>query len=139
MSFLQVKASMLIKEKLRQVHSPICPNRRKIAHTRLEAIAGANNPYSLITILGRGYLAIKSGGAIYVTRCAPVEVIPRSHKNCTEEIPDGEETDEHNLEELKKKYPWWLSGREGKESSTSPEKAEAGDTVTLFKGRNTLV
>jgi hypothetical protein len=47
----------------------------------------ADNPYSLITIFGRGHLAIKVGGAVYVTRYAPVEVIPQSHKNCTEEIP----------------------------------------------------
>ncbi len=46
-----------------------------------------NNPYSLITIFGRGHLAIKAGGAVYVTRSAPAEVVPRSHKNCTEEIP----------------------------------------------------
>jgi hypothetical protein len=58
-----------------------------MALTRLEAIAGADNPYSLITIFGQGHLAIKAGGAVYVTRCAPVEVLPRSHKNCTEEIP----------------------------------------------------
>jgi hypothetical protein len=44
---------------------------------RLEAIAGADNPYSLITIFGRGHLAIKAGGAVYVTRSAPVEVLPR--------------------------------------------------------------
>ncbi len=50
-------------------------------------IAGADNPYSLITIFGRGHLAIKAGGAVYVTRCSPVEVLPRSHGNCTEEIP----------------------------------------------------
>jgi hypothetical protein len=87
MSLLQVKASMSIKEKLRQVRSAFCMNRREIAHTRLEAIAGADNQYSLITILGRGHLAIKAGGAVYVTRCAMVEVLPRSHKNCTEEIP----------------------------------------------------
>ncbi len=62
-------------------------NQREIAHTRLEAIAGADNPYSLITIFGRGHLAIKAGGAVYVTRCSPVEVVPRSHRNCTEEIP----------------------------------------------------
>ncbi len=61
--------------------------RREIAHTRLEVIAGADNPYSLITIFGRGHLAIKAVGAVYVTRCAPVEVLPWSHKNCTEEIP----------------------------------------------------
>ncbi len=54
MSFLQVRASMSMKEKLRQVRSAICVNRREIAHTILEAIAGADNPYSLITIFGRG-------------------------------------------------------------------------------------
>jgi hypothetical protein len=87
MSFMQVRASMSMKEKLRQVRGAICVNRREIAHTRLEAIAGADNPYSLITIFGRGHLAIKAGGAVYVTRCSPVEVLPRLHKNCTEEIP----------------------------------------------------
>jgi hypothetical protein len=78
---------MSMKEKLRQVRGAICVNRREIAHTRLEAIAGADNPYSLITIFGRGHLAIKAGGAVYVLRCSPVEVVPRSHGNCTEEIP----------------------------------------------------
>jgi hypothetical protein len=95
MSFMQVRASMSMKEKLRQVRGAICVNRREIAHTRLEAIAGADNPYSLITIFGRGHLAIKAGGAVYVRRCSPVEVIPRSHGNCTEEIPvtvDGTDT-----------------------------------------------
>ncbi len=86
MSFLQVRASMSMKEKLRQVRSAIYVHRREIAHTRLEAIAGADNPYSLITIFGPGHLGIKAGGAVYVTRCALVEVLPRSHKNCTEEI-----------------------------------------------------
>jgi hypothetical protein len=87
MSFMQVRASMSMKEKLRQVRGAICVNRRQIAHTRLEATAWADNPYSLITIFGRGHLAIKEGGAVYVTRCSPVEVVPCSHGNCTEEIP----------------------------------------------------
>jgi hypothetical protein len=87
MSFMQVRASMSMKEKLRQVRGAICVNRREIAHTRLEAIAGADNPYSLITIFRRGHLAVKAGGAVYVMRCSPVEVLPRSHRNCTEEIP----------------------------------------------------
>ncbi len=75
MLFMQVRASMSMKEKLRQVRGAICVNRREIAHTRLEAIAGADNPYSLITIFGRGHLAIKAGGAVYVTRCSPVEAV----------------------------------------------------------------
>jgi hypothetical protein len=87
MSFMQVRASMSMKEKLRQVRGAICENRRDIARTRLEAVAGADNPYSLISIFGRGHLAIKAGGAVYVTKCSPVEVVPRIHSNCTEEIP----------------------------------------------------
>ncbi len=87
MSFLQVRAYMSMKEKLRQVRSAICVNRHEIAHTKLEAIAGADNPYSLITIFGQGHLAIKEGGAMYVRRCALVEVLPRCHNNCPEEIP----------------------------------------------------
>jgi hypothetical protein len=78
---------MSMKEKLRQVRGAICVNRREIAHMRLEASAGADNPYSLVTIFGRGHLAIKARGDVYVTRCSPVEVIPWSHGNCMEEIP----------------------------------------------------
>jgi hypothetical protein len=61
---------MSMKEKLRQVRGAICVNRSEIAHTRLEAIAGADNPYSLITIFGRGHLAIKAGG-LYMSQGAP--------------------------------------------------------------------
>jgi hypothetical protein len=43
-------------------------------------------PYRLITIFG-SHLAIKSDWAVYVTRFAHVEVVPRSHRKCTEEIP----------------------------------------------------
>jgi hypothetical protein len=79
MSFMQVRASMSMKKKLRQVRRAICVNRREIAHTRLEAITGADNPYSLIIIFGRGPLAIKAGGAVYMTRCchAPTRTAQR--------------------------------------------------------------
>jgi hypothetical protein len=64
-SFMQVRASMSMKEKLRQVRGAICVNRREIAHPRLEETVGADNPYSLITIFGRGHLAIKAGSCVY--------------------------------------------------------------------------
>ncbi len=87
MSFLQVKSSMTMMEKLRQVRSTICVNRREITHTLLEAVARADNSYKLIAIFGRGHLAIKAGGAVYTMQCGPVEVVPRFQRNCTEEIP----------------------------------------------------
>jgi hypothetical protein len=46
----------------------------------------SDNPQSLFAIFGHGHLAINVGGSVNVTRCAPVEVIPRSNKNCIEEI-----------------------------------------------------
>jgi hypothetical protein len=48
-----------MKEKLRQVRSAICVNRRKMAHKRLEAVAGADNLYSLIATFRRGHLLSK--------------------------------------------------------------------------------
>jgi hypothetical protein len=59
---------MPTEEKLRQVRGATCVSRSETAHTRLEAIAGADNPCCLITIFGRGRRAIKAGGAVYVTR-----------------------------------------------------------------------
>jgi hypothetical protein len=78
---------MIMKEKLRQVRSAICVNRKEIAHTRLKALADPENPYNLITIFGRGHLAIKAWWAVYVMTCAPVGIIPMSLKSCTEDIP----------------------------------------------------
>ncbi len=54
---------------------------------RLEAIAGADNPYSLLQVFERGHMITKSRAVAYVTRCNPVEVLPRVSSNCTEEIP----------------------------------------------------
>ncbi len=34
--------------------------------------------------------------------------------NKAEHEPDGEETEEHNLEDFWKKYPWWLIGHESR-------------------------
>jgi hypothetical protein len=75
MSFLKVKTSMTMKDKLRQVQSTICRNLRDIAQ-RVEAMAKADNPNSLIVIFGQGYSAMKASGAVYVTRCTAVEVMP---------------------------------------------------------------
>jgi hypothetical protein len=62
-------------------------NCREIVLTRLEAVARADNPDNLIAIFGLGHLVIKAGGADYVTRCAPIEIEPRSHKYRMEENP----------------------------------------------------
>jgi hypothetical protein len=60
MSFLQIKASLGLQEKIQQVRHEICQNRRETAQVRLEAIAGVDNPYSLLQVFGRGHMITKS-------------------------------------------------------------------------------
>jgi hypothetical protein len=87
LSFLQVRSTMTLQETICQVKEEICEDRKQIAHTRLESIAGAENPYSLMQVFGRGQLVTRNGATVYVTRCQAAEVLPRTHTNCTNEIP----------------------------------------------------
>jgi hypothetical protein len=61
------------------LHREICDNRRQIAHVRLESLAGAENPYSLMQVFGRGHQITRNGATVYVTKCQAVEVVPRQH------------------------------------------------------------
>jgi hypothetical protein len=78
-SFLQVKATMSLKEHIKQVKTEICDNRRQIAHVRLESLAGAENPYSLMQVFGRGHQITRNGATVYVTKCQAVELVPPAH------------------------------------------------------------
>jgi len=87
MSFLNIRHAISQREKLRQIKLAICEDRRQILMTRLEAIAGSENPYSLLQILGKGHLVTRAGATVYVNKCKSVSVEPRVHENCTHEIP----------------------------------------------------
>jgi hypothetical protein len=72
---------------LRQVKAEICNNRQHIAQVRLESLAGAENPYSLMQVFRRGHQIMRNGAIVYVTKCKSVEVVPCQHTKCTNEIP----------------------------------------------------
>jgi hypothetical protein len=38
-------------------------------------------------VFGRGHQVTRNGATVYVTRCQAAEVLPRTHTNCTNEIP----------------------------------------------------
>jgi len=62
--------------------------------TGMEAIAGTDNPYSLMQVLGKGHSVVKASSTVYVMQCQSVSVQPRREKNCTHEIPasfDGQD------------------------------------------------
>jgi hypothetical protein len=54
---------------------------------RLERTAVAENPYSLMQEFGRGHQVTRNGAMVSLSRCQAVEVIPRTHTNCSNEIP----------------------------------------------------
>jgi hypothetical protein len=86
-SFQQVKATMSLKEWIRQVKAEICDKRRQIANVRLESLVGAENPYSLMQVFGRGLQITRNGATVYVTKCQADEVVPLQHTEYTKEIP----------------------------------------------------
>jgi hypothetical protein len=55
--------------------------------------------------------------------------------------PAENEVEEQSLEDLRRKYPWWLGGRTGEEASapTRDSSAKTEDVVTLLKGKFTKV
>jgi hypothetical protein len=61
LSFLQVKSTMTLQETIPQVKAEICEDGKQIAHTRLESIAGAANPYSLLQVFGTGHQVTATG------------------------------------------------------------------------------
>ena len=87
LSFLHIKTSLSSWEIIRQIKLAICENRRQILFTWLEAVAGTENPYSLVQVLGPGHVVTKSGATVYVTKCVAVSVEPRAATICTQEIP----------------------------------------------------
>ncbi len=87
LSFLQVRATLMMQETIRQVKTEICEDRKQIAHMRLESITGVENPYSLMQVFKRGHQVTRNGATVYVTRCQATDRLPRTHTNCTNEIP----------------------------------------------------
>ncbi len=43
-----------------------------MAFVQQKAIAGTENPYSLLLVFGHGHIIIKSGAVAYMTLCSPV-------------------------------------------------------------------
>ena len=61
LSILHIKIALSQKEILRQIKLAICENRRQVLLSRLKAIAGSDNPYSLTNVLGCGVQLTRQG------------------------------------------------------------------------------
>jgi hypothetical protein len=86
-SHLHLSSNLKLYRRFEEVQSDICELDRKILHNKLQAIAGALNPYALLDLYGIGHQVIVAGAAAYVGRCVPVEATRAEFGNCTTEVP----------------------------------------------------
>jgi hypothetical protein len=82
MSFLQIKASLGLHEKTRDLTEQ---EGDRPGEARGHSWGG--QPLQPPANVQEGAGLTKSGAVAYVMRCNPVEVLPRVSNNCTEEIP----------------------------------------------------
>ena len=89
LSFITVQNLYATNDVIRQIKAEICLNRKKLVETWLSTIASGEHPYTVEQLFGRGHLAIRSGAAVYISKCKDTEVIVRNNDlvNCTAEIP----------------------------------------------------
>jgi len=86
-SFLHLTSNLQMRARFEDIVADVCMLDRKILFNKVQAIAGVENPYSLMDIYGPGHHIYKGGVNAYVARCVPVEVKMAEFPNCTNEIP----------------------------------------------------
>lgn len=87
LGFLHLKTNLDVYARFAAILGHICKIERATLHLKLQAIAGANNPYSLLDLYGPGHVYYRAGAVVYINKCTPVEATLADHANCTTEVP----------------------------------------------------
>lgn len=87
LSYLHIGNNLRMYNRFEQVQADICKLDHRTLMSKLQAIAGASNPYSLLDLYGPGHTIYVSGAAAYIAKCPVVEATRTDYANCTEEIP----------------------------------------------------
>ena len=89
LSFITVQTTYATNDVIRQIKTEICLNRKKLVETWLSTIASGDHVYTVEKLFGRGHLAVRSGAAVYISKCKETEAVVRTEGliNCTAEIP----------------------------------------------------
>ena len=85
--FMHTSLHLHLQDQFAAITGELCKMDRRTLSTRLQAIAGVDNPYSLGDMFGKGVTIRRAGAAAYITRCVPIEVKPIAQQNCSVEIP----------------------------------------------------
>ena len=87
LSHLHISTNMRMYDRFELVQNDLCSLERTVLHTKLQALSGASNDYSLVDILGKGHHVFSMGTVAYVASCIAVEAQKADFQNCTKEIP----------------------------------------------------
>ncbi len=84
---LHLGTNMRMHARFAEVQGDLCDLDRRVTHSRLQAVAAADNPYALLDTYGPGHEITVAGAVAYVTKCVAVDAQKASYANCTEEVP----------------------------------------------------
>ncbi len=87
LSHRHISTNMRMYDRFELVLNDLCSVYRTVLHTKLQALSGASNDYSLVDILGKGHHVFSMGTVAYMASCIAVEAQKADFQNCTKEIP----------------------------------------------------
>lgn len=87
LAYLHLGTNLAAEERAAALWTQICEVDRRVLAGRLQALAGAANPYSLLDIHGPGHTVVTAGAVAYIGKCVRKEATFQEYANCTEEIP----------------------------------------------------
>jgi hypothetical protein len=125
-SYQRGRDSYMLRRKIRDTVAEGCWTQGTLMELRQSQAAGTGEPRGVAAHFGVGYLAVRSGGVVYVARCGMVVVELRNHTVYTQEIPVTHQGREMYVEPLslvvwrsatpvkcdRKTLPRWKIGKE---------------------------
>lgn len=87
LAYLHLGSYLSAEDRFAALWTELCELERRTLFHKLQAIASASSPYSLLDNYGPGHTVVVAGATAYVLQCAPLDAGPRTYPNCTQEIP----------------------------------------------------
>ena len=85
LGFFHIDTNQRMQDRFTQAQDDICQVELANFRTRLQTLAGTDNPYALLD--RRGYTLQVAGAAAYIIKCAAHNATRADYGNCTIEVP----------------------------------------------------
>lgn len=85
--YLHLSTGLDNRAKMATIYQHLCRIERQTLFGKLHDIAGNQNKYALLDLVGPGHTIYTAGGVAYLVKCPAKEAVRVDYHNCTEEIP----------------------------------------------------